>query len=181
MFSKREKSELSKSKPKVQLKYSGARDCGTRRQMTRHAVVIVFFLSTTMSSGATSLNRKRTHSLERGGERPGSDINAKKPRISPEAPSSRSGKKKRGKRRTVPVVEDIAGSARSHNDGAELMTPGVQHRGGHRQKPRRVVENDDEEDANIVIESTPHSQLAKKVCRGRARAVSWCSCFVVAN
>jgi len=134
-----------------------------------------------MSSGATSLNRKRTHSLERGGERPGSDISAKKPRISPEASSNRSAKKKRGKKRTVSVVEDIAGSARSHNDGAEPMTPGVQRRGGHRRKPRRVVESDEEEDADIVLESTPHSQMTEKVCRGRACVMSLCSCFIVAN
>jgi len=33
------KERLSKSKPKVQLKYEDARDCGMRKQRTRHAVV----------------------------------------------------------------------------------------------------------------------------------------------
>ena len=121
-----------------------------------------------MSSGATPLNRKRTHSLERGGERSVVDINAKKPRISSEAPSSRSGKKRRTKKRVVPAVGDIAGSSSTRiYDGAEIMSPQVQHRNGHRGKHRRVVESDDEEDANIVPWPTPHSQVTQKVCHSR--------------
>jgi len=119
-----------------------------------------------MSSGATPLSRKRTHSLERGGERSFADINAKKPRISSEAPSSRAGKKRRAKKkRAVPAVEDTAesSSTRSHNNGTELMSPQVQYRGGHRGKQRRVVESDDEEDANIAPWPTPHSQVTQKV------------------
>ena len=103
-----------------------------------------------MSSGATPLSKKRTHSSEQGGERSGPDINAKKPRTSSETPSSRP-RRKRTRKRAVPVVEDIAGSSsiRSHNDGAELMTPEVRRYGGHHRKPRRVVESD-EEDTNIA-------------------------------
>ena len=127
------------------------------------------FPSATMPSDATPLSRKRTHSLEQGGERSAVDINTKKPRISSEAPSSRSGTKKRTKKRTVLAAEDIAGSssARSHNDGAELMSPQGQHCGGRRGKPRRVMESDEEEDANIAPWPTPHPQVTQKVCRGR--------------
>jgi hypothetical protein len=129
-------------------------------------IVASSFLSATMSSGATQVNRKRSHSLEQGGERVGSDINAKKPRVSSEASSNRSVKKKRGKKkRTVPVVEDIAGSSstRSHDDGAELMSPEIQRRGGQRGKPRRVVESDEEEDANMVPWTPIRSQTVQKV------------------
>ena len=121
-----------------------------------------------MSSSATPPSRKRTHSLEQGGERSALDLHTKKPRISSEATSSRSKKKKRTKKRTVPAFEDIAGSssARSHTDGAELMSPRVQCRGGHRGKPRRAVESDEEEDANVIFWSTPHSQVTQKVCCG---------------
>lgn len=127
-----------------------------------------------MSSGATLLSRKRTHSLEQGGDRSGPDINTKKPRTSSEAPSNRTRKRKQAKKkRNVPVVEDIAGSSstRSHNDGAELMSPEVQHRGGCRRKPRRMVESDDE-DASIIPGPASRSQVTQKVCRGRAYAVS---------
>lgn len=120
-----------------------------------------------MSSGATPLNRKRTHSLEHGSERSGPDVNSKKPRTSSGAPPNR---KKRGKRRNAPEVEDIGGSnsTGSHSGGTELMSPEVQHRSGHRGKPRRVVESDDEEDVDIVPGPTPHPQVTRKVCHGRA-------------
>lgn len=117
-----------------------------------------------MSSGATSINRKRTHSLEQGGERAGSDINAKKPRVSSEAPPNR--KKRRGKKkRTAPVVDDIAGSSstRSHDGGAELMSPDVQRHGGRRGKSRRVAESDEEEDISAIPGPTLRSRVAYKV------------------
>lgn len=120
-------------------------------------IVALSFLTATMSSGVVTMSRKRTHSLEQGGERAGSDVNTKKPRVSSKGSTGR--KKKR--KRTVPVVEDIAGSSstRSHDDGAGPMSAEVQHRGGRRGKPRRVAESDEEDNG-----STPHSQMTQKVC-----------------
>lgn len=168
----REKERTVEIQTKVQLKYSDARDCGTRMQGTRHTdgPVARTSLLATMSSGATPLSRKRTHSFEQGGERSVPDTNAKKPRIPSETPSSRLKKKRRAKKRNLPVVEDIAGSGstRSHNGGAELMSPEAQHRGGHRGKPRRVVESDEEEDANFTPWQTPHSQMTQGVRCGGA-------------
>lgn len=68
----------------------------------------------------------------------------------------------------MPTVENIAdsGSTRSHNDGAELMNPQAQRRSARRGKPRRMVESDDDEDANIAPWSTPHSQTTGEVCYG---------------
>ena len=128
------------------------------------------FLSATTSSGAMPMTRKRTHSLEQGGDRADPDINAKKPRVSSEAPSSRTTRKKRKKKRTVPVVEDIAGpsSTRSHDGGTESMTFDIQRRGGRHGKPRRVADSD-EEDSSIVSGPTSDSQMSPKVCRSRAR------------
>jgi hypothetical protein len=114
-----------------------------------------------MSSRAVPMSRKRTHSLEQGGERAGSDINAKKPRVSSEPSSTR--KKKRCRKRNVPVVEGIAGSTRSHDNGAEPISAEVQRRGGRRGKPKRMVESD-EEDNSIVLGSIPRSQMTKEVC-----------------
>lgn len=70
------------------------------------------------------------------------------------------------------MVEDIAGSslARSHNDGAELMTPEVRHRGGRRKKPRHVVESD-EEDADLAPWPTTGLEGTQQVCRGRVYVV----------
>ena len=118
-----------------------------------------------MSSGVTSMTRKRTHSLEQGGERPGSDMNAKKPRVSSEAPPNRR-KRKGKKKRALPVVDDIAGSssAKSHDGGAEPMSHEVQRRGGHRGGSRRVIESDDEEDISIVPGSTSCSPMTQEVC-----------------
>ena len=45
------------------------------------------------------------------------------------------------------------------------MSPEVQHRGGYRGKPRRVVESDEEEDANIVPSPTPRLQVTQEVRR----------------
>lgn len=119
-----------------------------------------------MSSRAVSMGRKRTHSVEQGGERANSDINAKKPRVSSEAAAR---KKRRVKKRNVPVVEGMAGSTRSHDDGTEPMSAEVRRRGGHRGKPRRVVESD-EEDNSIVLGSIPRSQMTQEVCRTLACA-----------
>ena len=45
------------------------------------------------------------------------------------------------------------------------MSPQVQYRGSHHGKHRKVVESDDEEDANIAPWPTPHSQVTQEVCR----------------
>jgi len=47
------------------------------------------------------------------------------------------------------------------------MSPRVQWRGGHRGKPKRVVESDEEENTNIIPWSAPQSQVTQKVCYGR--------------
>lgn len=157
--------------------------CGSKGLVTQSRPWLRPFLPATMSSGATSLSRKRTHSSEQVGERSGPDLNTKKPRTSSEAPSNRPARKKRArKKRTVPVVEDIAGSSStgSHGDGAEPMSPRVQHRGVSRGKPRRVVESD-EEDANIVPGPTPRLLVAQKVCRSGACDAPRRSCFAVTN
>ena len=135
-----------------------------------------------MSSGATPLSRKRTHSFEQGGERSVSDINAKKPRTSSETPATRL-RKKRRKKRAVPVVEDIAGSSstRSHSDGTELMSPPVQHCGDHHRRSRRVVESDEEEDVNIAPWPTPHLEENQKVRCSGTHAMLQYSCFVVTD
>ena len=136
---------------------------------SRHVVITVAqsFLPATMSSGAVTASRKRNHSLEQAGERAGSDLNAKKPRVSSEASSNQ--KKKRKRRRNLPVVEGIAGSTRSHDDGAEPISAEVRRRDDHRGKPRRVVESD-EEDIGIVPVSMPRSRVTRKVCHTMACA-----------
>lgn len=111
-----------------------------------------------MSSGTGPITRKRTHSLEQGGERAGSDINAKKPRVASQPSSSR----RKRKKRTVPVVEDIDGSTKSHDDGADPMSAQVQRRDCRRGKPRRV--ESDEDDISTVLGSMPRSQMASRVC-----------------